>query len=101
MVVGVLHFETRGWDKATLNDQEHTVGRFKFSGASLDLEDKEEDLNKPPAFEAEQTKTDGSGELEDLRKANPRGGGGDLERLILPPWVSVRRPRTAAACVVA
>ena len=81
MVVRVSSFETRGWDKATLNDQEHTVGRFKFSGASLDLEDKEEDLDKPPAFEAEQTKTDVPVTAH-IRKANPRGGAVDLERRI-------------------
>ena len=81
MVVRVSDFETRGWDKATLNDQEHTVGRFKFSGASLDLEDKEEDLDKPPAFEAEQTKTSAPVNAH-IRKANPRGGGVDLERRI-------------------
>jgi Dyp-type peroxidase family len=81
MVVRVSGFETRAWDKLALNDQEHTVGRYKFSGASLDLEDREEDLDKPPAFEGEQGNTQVPVTAH-IRKANPRGGGVDLERRI-------------------
>lgn len=54
MTVRVSTFDTRPWDKQAQNAQEAAVGRFKYSGASLDLEDSPSHLNDPPAFAADQ-----------------------------------------------
>ncbi len=50
MVVRTSVTEIAAWDDLTLGDQEQTVGRFKFSGASLDLEDKPHLIEKEPAY---------------------------------------------------
>jgi Dyp-type peroxidase family len=50
MVVRVSTFDTTPWDDRSLNEQEQAVGRFKYSGASLDLDDDPRRLNDDPAF---------------------------------------------------
>jgi deferrochelatase/peroxidase EfeB len=81
MTVRVSKFETRGWDQQTQNDQEKTVGRFKVSGSSLDLADEDADLEKEPAYAADQTNTEVPVSAH-IRKANPRGGEVDAKRRI-------------------
>jgi deferrochelatase/peroxidase EfeB len=81
MTVQVSTFNTQEWDKEPQNDQEQTVGRFKVSGASLDLADEDDDLEKEPAFAAEQGDTKVAVTAH-IRKANPRGGPIDAKRRI-------------------
>ncbi|HYC82356.1 MAG TPA: Dyp-type peroxidase [Solirubrobacterales bacterium] len=81
MVVRTSTFDTRSWDKLTQNDQERSVGRFKFSGASLDLHDEEAQLEMPPVFASDQTNT-AVPIAAHIRKANPRGGDEDAQRRI-------------------
>jgi deferrochelatase/peroxidase EfeB len=81
MTVRVSKFETRAWDELSQNDQEASVGRFKVSGASLDLADEAVDLEKDPAFEADQTDVKVPVSAH-IRKANPRGGEIDAKRRI-------------------
>lgn len=59
------------WDDATLGAQEQTIGRFKFSGASLDLADDPAQLNAEPAFVANQADTRVPFDSH-VRKVNPR-----------------------------
>jgi deferrochelatase/peroxidase EfeB len=71
MVVRASVNEIRGWDQSTYDDQEKTIGRFKVSGASLDLTDDPARLDEPPAFEADQTNLTVPLNSH-VRKANPR-----------------------------
>lgn len=68
------------WDHATLDDQEHNVGRFKYSGAFLDLTDDPHRVDDPPAFEADPTNVTVPVDSH-ARKANPRRPE-DLDRRI-------------------
>lgn len=43
------------WDDVPLGEQEHTIGRFKVSGASLDLSDDRNRVFEPPAFATDQS----------------------------------------------
>jgi len=70
MTVRSSTVDTGGWDKTTLGEQEQTVGRFKFSGASLDLTDDPRRLHDRPAFEADQTDVRVPVDSH-ARKANP------------------------------
>jgi Dyp-type peroxidase family len=72
MTVQVSKFETRAWDDLTQDDQEKTVGRFKVSGASLDLSDEDADLVKDPVFASDPTDLRVPA-IAHIRKANPRG----------------------------
>lgn len=68
------------WDRAPLGEQERTVGRFKVSGASVDLVDDPAQLQAEPAYAANQ------GDLRvalnsHLRKVGPRGLG-DADRRV-------------------
>lgn len=81
MTVRTSTFDTNPWDDLPQNGQERSVGRFKVSGASLDLEDKASLLNDEPKFATEQ----GNQEVAlaaHIRKANPRGGEEDAKRRI-------------------
>jgi deferrochelatase/peroxidase EfeB len=79
-VVRVSTIDTARWDRETLGSQEHTVGRFKFSGASLDLADDPEQLHAEPAFAA--NPTDERVALNaHIRKTNPRGPADSERRL--------------------
>lgn len=75
MTVRVSTFATPAWDKLAQNDQEQTVGRFKVSGASLDLSDSAADLDKEPAFATDKSNT-AVPLTAHIRKANPRGNEG-------------------------
>jgi len=72
MVVRASTIDIPGWDVDALGDQEKTIGRFKYSGASLDLADDPSKTLDPPAFAA-----DASNQavplIAHIRKANPRG----------------------------
>jgi deferrochelatase/peroxidase EfeB len=59
------------WDDQTLGTQEQMIGRFKFSGASLDLADDPSQLNAEPAFVANQSDTRVPFDSH-VRKVNPR-----------------------------
>jgi deferrochelatase/peroxidase EfeB len=71
MVVRSSVFEIDGWDDQTLGAQEQTIGRFKYSGASLDLSDDTAQFNAPPAFETNQGDTHVPFDSH-VRKVNPR-----------------------------
>jgi deferrochelatase/peroxidase EfeB len=81
MTVRVSTFDSTAWDRLSQNAQESSVGRFKVHGASLDLEDVDADLEKEPAFAAEQGNTKVAVTAH-IRKANPRGGEVDAKRRI-------------------
>lgn len=81
MTVRSSTFETTSWDDLSQNDQERSVGRFKFSGASLDLEDDEDLLNEDPKFAGEQG-NQAVALSAHIRKSNPRGGEEDAKRRI-------------------
>jgi deferrochelatase/peroxidase EfeB len=65
-----------GWDRATLGEQEAAVGRFKVSGASLDLSDDPERLKETPNFAAH-PEDEHVAIAAHIRKVNPRGAGTD------------------------
>lgn len=69
------------WDTTALSTQELTIGRFKRSGASLDLADDDAQRNAPPAFA-----TDPARETvvvtSHVRKVNPRAVPDDLKRRV-------------------
>jgi deferrochelatase/peroxidase EfeB len=71
MVVHISMFETTPWDDLSQNQQEGSVGRFKVSGASLDLTDEPHQLQVEPAFVANQANTVVP-LASHVRKANPR-----------------------------
>lgn len=71
-VVRAGTIDTARWDRETLGTQEQTVGRFKVSGASLDLADEPTQLDQPPAFAANPSDTRVTLHAH-VRKANPRG----------------------------
>jgi Dyp-type peroxidase family len=81
MVVRVSTFDSRPWDTLSQNAQEASVGRFKVSGASLDLEDDHNLLRNEPKFAAEQADK-AIAMTAHIRKANPRGGTDDAKRRI-------------------
>lgn len=81
MVVRASANEITSWDDQTLGAQEQAIGRFKFSGASLDLADEPHLAETEPAFGANQ------GDLRvaldsHVRKMNPRRSEEDLVRRI-------------------
>jgi deferrochelatase/peroxidase EfeB len=59
------------WDDQTLGAQEQAIGRFKYSGASLDLADDPTQLNTEPAFVTNQGDTHVAFDSH-VRKVNPR-----------------------------
>lgn len=80
MTIRSSTIDTTAWDQASLGEQEENVGRFKLSGASLDLTDDPAHLNDPPAFEADQSNTTVPVDSH-ARKSNPRRPE-DLDRRI-------------------
>jgi len=79
MVVRSTLVDFDKWDPANLGAQEQTIGRYKYSGAFLDLADDPANLKLPPAFAANQT-APGVPITAHTRKANPRGGAEDAQR---------------------
>jgi deferrochelatase/peroxidase EfeB len=59
------------WDRESLGTQEHVIGRFKVSGASLDLSDDDGQLDQPPAFATNPADVRVPINAH-VRKANPR-----------------------------
>ena len=72
--------DTARWDRETLGTQEQLIGRFKVSGASLDLTDDPAQLDEPPAFAANPADTRVPLHAH-VRKTNPRTSD-DLPRRI-------------------
>ncbi|MEA2188190.1 MAG: deferrochelatase/peroxidase EfeB [Solirubrobacteraceae bacterium] len=73
-------FDAGAWDRRSLGEQEHVVGRFKVSGQPLDSPD---DPNAPitdPNFGADPTGTI-TPTNSHIRKANPRGPGDEQRRI--------------------
>ncbi len=50
LVVRASTIQMPQWDQTTLGNQENVIGRFKFSGSSLDLTDDPTNLDVPPTF---------------------------------------------------
>jgi Dyp-type peroxidase family len=71
MVVRSSVIDTTRWDDQTLGEQERIVGRFKFSGASLDLTDDPARVDDEPAFAANQADLRVA-LASHVRKSNPR-----------------------------
>lgn len=80
MVVRSSTIDTSGWDRIPLGEQEHDMGRFKFSGSFLDLSDDPARVNEAPAFEADQANRTVAVDSH-ARKSNPRRPE-DLDRRI-------------------
>lgn len=81
MTVRVSVTDTTRWDATPLGEQERAVGRYKYSGATLDHPDDPANLTAEPNFTADPT-----GQITPLtahiRKANPRGSDTDAARRI-------------------
>ncbi|MDP9336036.1 MAG: Dyp-type peroxidase [Actinomycetota bacterium] len=71
MVVRSSALRIGPWDDQTLGAQEQAIGRFKLSGASLDLADEPSQLNVEPAFVANQSDARVPFDSH-VRKVNPR-----------------------------
>lgn len=69
------------WDDLPLGEQEATIGRFKYSGAFLDLADDPGRLDEPPAFAADQANNTAVPVSSHVRKANPRRPEDDDRRI--------------------
>jgi deferrochelatase/peroxidase EfeB len=80
MVVRGSAHKIRDWDAVNLGEQESAVGRFKFSGASLDREDKVEQRDLVPVF-AEHPEDVRVPTNSHIRKVNPHGPGDDQRRI--------------------
>lgn len=71
MVVRSSTIDTAAWDRITLGEQEADMGRFKFSGAFLDLSDDPARIEQTPAFEDDQANRKVAVDSH-ARKSNPR-----------------------------
>jgi len=71
MVVRSSMIDTAAWDRITLGEQEADMGRFKFSGAFLDLSDDPARIEETPAFEVDQASRKVAVDSH-ARKSNPR-----------------------------
>jgi deferrochelatase/peroxidase EfeB len=80
LVVRASTFDAIAWDKRTLGDQEHTVGRYKVSGQPLDAADDPSAPIAEPNFAA-----DPNGAITPLnahiRKSHARGPGDEERRI--------------------
>lgn len=81
MTVRVSVTDTARWDATPLGGQEHAIGRYKYSGATLDHTDDPALIKEEPNFAA-----DPNGQTTPftahIRKANPRSGPVDALRRI-------------------
>jgi deferrochelatase/peroxidase EfeB len=76
------------WDRESLGTQAHVIGRFKVSGASLDLSDDDSQLDQPPSFATNPADVRVPINAH-VRKANPaprRSAPSDP-----PPWLPAHR----------
>jgi Dyp-type peroxidase family len=74
MTVRISSFPAPSWDGQPFAEQQETIGRFKHSGAALDLSDDPSLLEAPPHFAEDPTDKDVAITAH-IRKANPRGQG--------------------------
>ena len=85
MVVRASVQKTRDWDRVplggVLGSQEHAVGRFKDSGASLDRQDDPDQRDLEPLLASDQSRLEVAVTAH-IRKSNPRGGPGDASRRV-------------------
>jgi len=72
MVVRASVIDTATWDKRSLGEQEHTVGRFKVSGQALDKPDDASQSPTDPDYAADPNGAT-TPVTAHIRKANPRG----------------------------
>ncbi|HEY3670035.1 MAG TPA: Dyp-type peroxidase [Acidimicrobiia bacterium] len=80
LFVQAIVLEVTGWDKTSLTDQEHAVGRYKVSGTALDLPDDPSHRNDTPAYAA--NPSDETVPVDShIRKSNPRGPEDALRRI--------------------
>jgi Dyp-type peroxidase family len=77
LCVQAIELKTDTWDTATTAAQEQTIGRWKDSGASLDLADDPTNRNLPPAFATNQGQTTVATKSH-IRSTNPHGPGDQL-----------------------
>jgi deferrochelatase/peroxidase EfeB len=81
MAVRVSTFDTTPWDDRTQNEQQRSVGRFKVTGATLDLADNTSQAETTPAFAADQGNLTVPLDIH-VRKANPRRSPEDDQRRV-------------------
>ncbi len=81
MVVRASVNEIARWDDVALGEQEKIIGRFKFSGASLDLQDNPQLIEEEPAFAHDQSNVVVPLNAH-TRKTNPRRDVNDDKRRI-------------------
>ena len=84
------------WDRESLGTQEHVIGRFKVSGASLDLTDEPSQLDQPPAFATNPADVRVPINVH-VRKANPRGPDDPQRRIFRRGFPSSTPPSTTCA----
>jgi deferrochelatase/peroxidase EfeB len=83
-----------GWDRRSLEAQEQTIGRFKYSGAILDLADDESRVFDAPAFESDPNNLTVP-VASHVRKTNPRRAE-DLDRRIFRRGYPLVQPGAGA-----
>jgi deferrochelatase/peroxidase EfeB len=71
MVVRTSAQDIQAWDRTSYGEQERIIGRFKVSGASLDLSDDPALIETPPAYDHDQSILTVPLNSH-VRKANPR-----------------------------
>jgi Dyp-type peroxidase family len=81
LFVQAIALKVPEWDATTLGAQEQVIGRFKRSGASLDLADDDAQRNTPPAFAANPA-APGVDVNSHIRRSNPRVVPEDAKRRI-------------------
>lgn len=81
MFVQAIDLKIAEWDTSPLATQENIIGRFKRSGASLDLDDLDTNRTANPAFVSNpaDVRVDPTAHI---RKSNPRSAPEDLKRRI-------------------
>lgn len=79
--VQAITMDLRPWDHSALVSQEQIIGRFKRSGASLDLTDDDSRRKEEPAFVANPA-LETVGVASHARKVNPRAVPHDLDRRV-------------------
>ena len=79
--VRVSTLDLASWDADSLDGQQHTIGRTKVDGISLDVVGQDgATATTPPAFATNQSDT-AVPVTAHFRRANPRGPGDDLRRI--------------------
>lgn len=76
LVVRASTIDTTTWDRVTLGEQEHAVGRWKISGSGLDKPNDPHHEPQDPDLAADPTGTT-TPLASHVRKTNPRGGDED------------------------